>query len=83
MFSLSRVWHYCNADVVKGCRRGVLCHAVGAGRPHDSRRDGGATALLGGFGGVLQVDVYGFVAGDGGYVGVDFPVEAGWEELSG
>src|SRR5271155_1050569 len=41
------------------------------------------SALRGCFGGVLQVDVDGFVAGDGGDVGIDIPVEGGWEQLSG
>jgi hypothetical protein len=38
---------------------------------------------LGGFGCVLEVYVYGFVASYGGYVGIDIPVEGGWEQLSG
>src|ERR1022692_2421934 len=39
--------------------------------------------FAGGFGRVLQIDVYGFAAGEGGHVGGDFPVEAGGEELAG
>jgi hypothetical protein len=42
-----------------------------------------SVGLLRGFDCVLQVDVYGLVAGYCGYVGIDLPVEGGWEEFSG
>jgi hypothetical protein len=50
---------------------------------HQGQKVAELPGLLRGLGGVLEVHVYGFVAGDGGDVGVNFPVEGGWEQLSG
>jgi hypothetical protein len=50
---------------------------------HQGQKVAELPGLLRGLGGVLDVHVYGFVAGDGGDVGVNFPVEGGWEQLSG